>query len=61
LSDITAGAPEYTQKTAEEVYLKGLASAKRAQDQLRQAEIGRFGGSSGTSKVSNASPTSGLI
>jgi hypothetical protein len=61
LSDITAGAPEYTQKTAEEVYLKGLASAKRAQDQLRQAEIGRFGGSSGASKVSNASPTSGLI
>ena len=61
LADITAGAPDYTQKTAEEVYLKGLASAKRAQDQLRQAEIGRFGGSSGASKVSNVSPTSGLI
>ena len=54
LSDITAGASEYTQKTAEDVYLKGLASAKRAQDQLRQSEIARFAGSSGTSKVSLA-------
>jgi hypothetical protein len=61
LSDITAGAPEYTQKTAEEVYLKGLASAKRAQDQLRRAEIGRFSGSSGTNKTSMTSQTSGLI
>ena len=41
------------------------ARIKHAQDQvegmLLQAEIGRFSGSSGASKVSNASPTSGLI
>jgi hypothetical protein len=61
LSDITAGAPDYTQKTAEEVYLKGLASAKRAQDQLRQAEIGRFSGSSGTNKTSLSEQKFGLI
>jgi hypothetical protein len=61
LSDITAGAADYTQKTAEEVYLKGLASAKRAQDQLRQAEIGRFAGSSGTNKTSLSEQKFGLI
>jgi hypothetical protein len=61
LSDITAGAADYTQKTAEEVYLKGLASAKRAQDQLRQAEIGRFSGSSGTNKTSLSEQKFGLI
>jgi hypothetical protein len=61
LSDITAGAADYTQKTAEEVYLKGLASAKRAQDQIRQAEIGRFSGSSGTNKTSLSEQKFGLI
>jgi hypothetical protein len=61
LSDITAGAADYTQKTAEEVYLKGLASAKRAQDQLRQAEIGRFSGSSGTNRASLSEQRFGLI
>lgn len=61
LSDITAGAEDYTQKTAEDIYFKGLASAKRAQDQLRATEIARYGGSSGTSKVSFNQGTSGLI
>lgn len=61
LSEITAGADAYTQKTAEDVYFKGLASAKRAQDQLRSAELARYSGSSGTSRISNSQGTSGLI
>jgi hypothetical protein len=61
LSEITAGADAYTQQTAEDVYFKGLASAKRAQDQLRSAELARYSGSSGTSRISNTQGTSGLI
>lgn len=61
LSDITAGAEDFTQKTAEDIYFKGLASAKRAQDQLRAAEIARYSASSGTSKVSFSEGKSGLI
>jgi hypothetical protein len=61
LSEITAGADAYTQQTAEDVYFKGLASAKRAQDQLRSAELARYSGSSGTSRISNSQGTSGLI
>jgi hypothetical protein len=61
LSEITAGADAYTQQTAENVYFKGLASAKRAQDQLRSAELARYSGSSGTSRISNSQTTPGLI
>jgi hypothetical protein len=61
LSEITAGADAYTQQTAEDVYFKGLASAKRAQDQLRSAELARYSGSSGTSRISNSQTTPGLI
>ena len=61
LSEITAGSDAFTQKSAEDIYFKGLASAKRAQDQLRSAELARYSGSSGTSKASFNQGTSGLI
>jgi hypothetical protein len=51
----------YTQQTAEEEVFKGLASAKRKRQALAEKEIGTFSGSSGTSKASMTSQTSGLI
>ena len=58
LSSITGGA-DYTQKQAEEEQFKGLASAKRARQELSAAEQARFGGSSGTTKVSLATKGAG--
>ena len=58
LSSITGGA-DYTQKQAEEEQFKGLASAKRARQELSAAEQARFGGSSGTTKASLATKGAG--
>lgn len=43
---------QYTKATGEEEEFKGLASAKRKRQQLKELETGTFKGSSGTSKVS---------
>jgi len=43
---------QYTKTTGEEEEFKGLASAKRKRQQLKELETGTFKGSSGTSKVS---------
>jgi hypothetical protein len=51
LSSISQGA-DYTQKQAEQEQFQGLASAKRARQQLSATEVGRFSGSSGTSRGS---------
>lgn len=42
----------YSQQTAEEEVMKGLESARRKRLTLAEKEIGRFSGSSGTSRVS---------
>ena len=51
LSSITGG-EDYTRLQAEQEVFQGLASAKRARVNLTQAELARFGGSSGKSKTS---------
>lgn len=51
LSSISQG-DDYTQKQAEQEQFLGLASAKRAREQLSATEVGRFGGSSGVNKTS---------
>ena len=43
---------QYTKATGEEEEFKGLASAKRKRQQLKELETGAFSGSSGISKVS---------
>jgi hypothetical protein len=43
---------QYTKATGEEEEFKGLASAKRKRQQLKELETGAFRGSAGTSKVS---------
>lgn len=43
---------QYTKTTGEEEQFKGLASAKRKREQLKELETGTFKGSSGTNKVS---------
>jgi hypothetical protein len=43
---------QYTKATGEEEEFKGLASAKRKRQQLKELETGSFRGSSGTNKVS---------
>lgn len=43
---------QYTKVTGEEEEFKGLASAKRKRQQLKELETGSFRGSSGTNKVS---------
>jgi hypothetical protein len=51
LSSISQG-EDYTQKQAEQEQFFGLASAKRAREQLSATEVGRFGGTSGVNKTS---------
>ena len=48
---------QYTKTTAEEEEFKGLASAKRKRERLKELETGTFKGSSGTNKVSLAQKT----
>jgi len=47
LSSITGG-QDYTRLQAEQEVFGGLASAKRAREQLSETEVGRFGGKAGT-------------
>jgi hypothetical protein len=62
LSDIYGSTVEgYDLKKAEEDYFGGLASAKRAKEQLRVREIGAFSGSAGTTKGSLGSSNKGQI
>ena len=60
LSSITGGA-DYTQKQAEEEQFKGLASAKRARQELTAVEQARFGGASGVTRTSLNKNAAGLI
>jgi len=48
---------QYTKTTGEEEEFKGLASAKRKRERLKELETGTFKGSSGTNKVSLAQKT----
>jgi hypothetical protein len=48
---------QYTKTTGEEEEFKGLASAKRKRERLKELETGTFKGSSGTNKVSLAQRT----
>jgi hypothetical protein len=48
---------QYTKTTGEEEEFKGLASAKRKRERLKELETGTFQGSSGTNKVSLAQQT----
>lgn len=48
---------QYTKTTGEEEQFKGLASAKRKRERLKELETGTFKGSSGTNKVSLAQKT----
>lgn len=52
---------KYGQTEAEQEVFNSLASAQRARQKLTALEIAQFGGSSGTSKTSLKSSTSGLI
>ena len=52
---------KYTQTTAEEEEFKGLASAKRAREKLKEREFSSFMGSSGTGKTSLMKGTAGSI
>ncbi len=51
----------YGQSEAEQEVFNSLASAQRARQKLTALELAQFGGSSGTSKTSLKSSTSGLI
>lgn len=62
LSDIYKQAGiDYTQTTAEQEEFKGLASAKRARERLKELEIGSFSGQSGLGKTSLNRPSGGRI
>ena len=62
LSDIYASTLEgYDQTKAEQEFFGGLASAKRAREQLKARELAAFGGSAGTTKGSLGSSTRGQI
>ncbi len=62
LSGIYAStADSYGQNQAEQEVFNSLASAQRARQKLTALELAQFGGSSGTSKTSLKSSTSGLI
>lgn len=52
---------QYTQTTAEEEEFKGLASAKRAREKLKEREYSSFMGSSGVGKSSLTRGTAGTI
>lgn len=52
---------DYTQTTAEQEEFKGLASAKRARERLKELEIGSFTGQSGLGKTSLNRPSGGRI
>lgn len=52
---------DYTQTTAEQEEFKGLASAKRARERLKELEIGSFAGQSGLGKTSLNRPSGGRI
>lgn len=51
----------YNKATGEEEEFKGLASAKRKRDRLKERETSTFAGSSGTSQVSLKTRTAGQI
>jgi hypothetical protein len=51
----------YNKTTGEEEEFKGLASAKRKRDRLKEREVSTFSGSSGTSQVSLKTRTAGQI
>lgn len=51
----------YNKATGEEEEFKGLASAKRKRDRLKEREVSTFSGSSGTSQVSLKTRTAGQI
>lgn len=51
----------YNKATGEEEEFKGLASAKRKRDRLKERETATFSGSSGTSQVSLKTNTKGKI
>lgn len=62
LSAIYKGAGiTYNKSTGEEEEFKGLASAKRKRDRLKELETSTFSGSSGTSQVSLKTNTRGKI
>lgn len=52
---------EYTQTTAEEEEFKGLASAKRARQRLKELEIGSFSGAAGLGRGALTSPDRGTF
>ena len=52
---------DYTQTTAEQEEFKGLASARRARNQLAQLETAAFSGASGLGKFSLTKQTGGTI
>ena len=52
---------DYTQTTAEEEEFKGLASAKRARERLKELEIGSFSGQSGLARTGLTSNTGGTF
>ena len=56
-----SGGEDYTRLQAEQEAFLGLASAKRARENLVKQEQARFAGSSGTSKASLTSPTKGML
>jgi hypothetical protein len=60
LSAISPG-EDYTRLQAEQEAFLGLASAKRARENLVKQEQGRFAGSAGTSKASLTSSTKGML
>jgi hypothetical protein len=51
LSEIS-GTDKFTQKTAEDIYLKGLASEQRKLEKLSTQEANRFRGGAGTTRTS---------
>lgn len=52
---------DYTQTTAEEEEFKGLASAKRARERLKELEIGSFSGQSGLARTGLTTNTGGTF
>jgi murein DD-endopeptidase MepM/ murein hydrolase activator NlpD len=60
LSAISPG-EDYTRLQAEQEAFLGMASAKRARENLVKQEQGRFAGSAGTSKASLTSSTKGML
>ena len=50
LSEISKEADKFTQTTAEQSQIEGLASAKRREEKIAQEELARFSASSGVGK-----------